>query len=241
MRRLAQITGHAEDEKKFEGHVRACLDAVNRKYFDAEKCIYCKGTQTENALALSLGVVPQEYCTRVAENIFRDAVARNHHCTGGNIGYRHIFYVLAEYGYADEVLRILKNPEYPGWGYMLEKDATTVWERWEAEMQNEMHSFDHPMFGSYDAFFYRFLGGISVDEDAFACDRISIEPVFTGQLDHVDCTMDTVRGKIVSRWKRSGKGIEMHLEIPPQTTAHFRAGGVSRELRAGSYDFVLEE
>lgn len=241
MCRLAQITGHAEDEKRYVEHLQKCANAVHKKYFDREKCVYCGGTQSENALALSLGVVPQEFRARVAENIFRDAVARNHHCTGGNIGYRHIFYVLAEYGYTDEVLRILKNPEYPGWGYMLEKDATTVWERWEAEMQNEMHSFDHPMFGSYDAFFYRFLGGISVDEDAFACDKIGIEPVFTKLLDRVDCAMDTVRGKIVSRWKRGQGGIEIHVEVPPQTSARFRAGGISRTLSAGSYDFLLQE
>ena len=241
MSRLAQITGHAEDAKLYATHASNCICAINEQYFDPASCQYGSGTQTENALALSLGVVPPKYRARVAENIYRDAVGRNHHCTGGNIGYRHIFYVLAENGYADEVIRILKNPEYPGWGYMLANDATTVWERWEAEMQNEMHSFNHPMFGSYDAFFYRFLGGIAVEEDAYACDKIRIEPIFTRLLDSVDCKTETVRGTVVSCWKREQDRIAVHIEIPPQTSARVRLGREEQTLSAGSYDFVVEE
>ena len=169
MRTLAQITGNAQDERTYARHARMSAEALHKKYYNGDTGNYGKGTQTENALAVSLGVAPQEIAARVAEHIYRDCVARGHHCTSGNVGYRHVFYVLAEYGYADEVLAILRNPEYPGWGYMVAKGATTVWERWEAEMQNEMHSFNHPMFGSYDAFFYRFLAGIKICDDAFGC------------------------------------------------------------------------
>ena len=241
MRRLAEITGHDKDEQLYSAHAEKSIKAINEKYFDEKTCNYCGGTQTENALALSLGVVPDKYCKKVAENVYKDAVRRNHHCTSGNIGYRHVFYVLAEYGYVDEAIRILKNPEYPGWGYMLANDATTVWERWEAEMQNEMHSFDHPMFGSYDAFFYRYLGGIGIAEDAFACDKISIEPVFTGLLDFAESKMDTVRGTIVSQWKRENGKINIHIEIPPQTTASVKVNDTVQKLTAGIYDFSVAE
>lgn len=239
MKRLAEIAGKREDEARYAAHIENSVRALNEKYFDIKLCNYAGGTQTENALAVSLGVAPGKYAARVAENVYLDAVKRGHHCTCGNIGYRHAFYVLAEYGHADEVVRILQNPEYPGWGYMLEQGATTVWERWEAEMQNEMHSFDHPMFGSYDAFFYRFLGGIDIDERAFACDKVSVSPVFVEGIDFVKSSMRTVRGKISSEWRRENGKIFVHIEIPPQTTAEISLNGKTYKVSAGVYDYAI--
>ena len=112
--------------------------------------------------------------------------------------------MLADYGYLEAALRMLKNPEYPGWGFMLANGATSVWERWESEMSNEMDSFNHPMFGSYDAFFYHYLGGIRVEEDAFACNQVVIAPIPADGLEYVDSSFDTVRGRIVSNWRRAG-------------------------------------
>ncbi len=240
MQRLAQLVGNREDEVLYASHVEKSIRALNNTYFTEETFHYSGGTQTENALALSLGIVPEQYQKQVAENVYKDCVKRNHHCTSGNIGYRHVFYVLARFGYADEVVRILKNPEYPGWGYMLVNDATSVWERWEAEMQNEMHSFNHPMFGSYDAFLYRFLGGIEICENAVACDRILIQPVFVKDVDFVSSSMDTVRGKIISNWTREANKVCVHVEVPPQTKATVRINGEEYEVGAGSYDYVVE-
>ncbi len=239
MRTLAQITGNAQDERTYARHARMSAEALHKKYYNGDTGNYGKGTQTENALAVSLGVAPQEIAARVAENIYRDCVARGHHCTSGNVGYRHVFYVLAEYGYADEVLAILRNPEYPGWGYMVAKGATTVWERWEAEMQNEMHSFNHPMFGSYDAFFYRFLAGIKICDDAFGCNKIAICPVFADGVDYATGSLQTVRGKIVSGWKRENGKIAVHIEIPPHTQAECRIGSRTLTLGAGVYDYIV--
>ncbi len=241
MQRLAAIVGNRKDEKLYAKHVKKSISALHKKYFHADTCNYSLGTQTENALAVSLGVVPEKYVKQVAENVYNDCVSRNHHCTSGNIGYRHVFYALAQYGHADEVVRILKNPEYPGWGYMLANGATSVWERWEAEMQNEMHSFNHPMFGSYDAFLYRFLGGIEICENAVACDRILIQPVFVKEVDFVKSEMNTVRGKISSEWKRENGEISIRVEVPPQTKAKICLGGQVYEVGAGAYQYTVKE
>lgn len=239
MVRLAKIIGNKDDEQKYSAHVKGSIEALNKKYFNEKTNSYCLGTQTENALAVSLGFAPEQKRAAIAENIYKDVVARNHHCTSGNVGYRHVFYVLAEYGYADEVINILKNPEYPGWGYMIECGATSVWERWEAEMQNEMHSFNHPMYGSYDAFLYSFLSGIKIDEDAVGCDKITVAPLFPQGIDNVNGSFNTVHGKIVSCWKRENGKIKLHVEIPPQTSATLIAGGKPEKLAAGVYDIVI--
>lgn len=241
MAKIARIAGNEEDAARYAAEAEESKKAINAKYFDPSSRNYSRGTQTENALAVSLGICEEKYRAEVAGNVYKDVVSRNHHCTGGNIGYRHIFYVLAEYGYTDEAIAVLKNPEYPGWGFMIAKDAGSVWERWEYDMTNEMHSYNHPMFGSYDAFFYKFLGGIDVCENAFGADRISIAPVFAKSVDRVKVTYRTVRGLVVSAWERKGNTLSLHVEIPPQTTAYLTFAGEEKTLSSGKYDFEINE
>ena len=217
---LAGIAGRQEEAARYADLTEQAKKALNRAYYHAESHTYAGGTQAENSLALSLGLCPPGEAAEVAAKIAADAVQRGHHSTCGNVGYRHLFYVLADYGYADEVLAILRNPEYPGWGYMIANGATTVWERWEAEMQNEMHSFDHPMFGSYDAWFYRYLAGIGVQDEAVACDRLILDPRFPQSLSFVRASFETLRGKVCSSWQREADGsVTLTVTIPPTASA----------------------
>lgn len=239
--KLAKITGRVEESEKYSAEAEACAAAVNEKYFDKTACRYAGGTQCADSMALSLGIVPEFFRARVAANVAADVAERGYHSTCGNVGYRHMFYVLGDYGYFDVFLRMLKNPEYPGWGFMLANGATSVWERWESEMSDAMDSFDHPMFGSYDACFYRYLGGIRIDDDAFACDKIAIEPVTAAGVDEVSASFDTVRGKIVSAWKRTADGVRLHVELPPSVTAEVRFGGKTTTVRGGVHDYFSAE
>lgn len=241
MKKIAEIVGNKEDIKLYEKDIELSRKAINAKYFDEKTCNYSRGTQSENAIALSLGICEEKYVEKVAKNIHTDVVERNYHCTSGNVGYRHVFYMLAKYGYAEDVIKILTNPEYPGWGYMIANGATSVWERWEYGMTNEMHSFNHPMFGSYDAFLYKFLGGIDVDETAFGANKILIEPIFVKDVDYVKTSYKTVRGLVKSEWKRNGKEIEVHLEVPPFTVASFISNSGKKEFSAGEYNFKIAE
>lgn len=237
--KFASVTENEKDRKEYRRKADRVKNAIQKKYYDKNKKNFSKGLQTENAMALTLGVAPEEDRIFIAENIAEDVVEKGYHSTCGNVGYRHLFYVLGEYGYVDLALKILKNAEYPGWGYMVKNGSTSVWERWETEINNEMHSFNHPMFGSYDAFFYAFLGGIKVDFDAFGCDKVTIRPIVPSGIDFVHSSFVTPRGKIVSDWSRNGRTVCYHLEIPSGVTAKFVRDSDEKYLGAGVYDFSI--
>ncbi len=154
---IAEIAGYVGEKKDaafYRRHAERARRALDAKYRRGSG--YGNGTQGEAALALSLGLVPEGLRAEVVAELGAKVRKCGWHSSCGNQSYRHLFYALGEGGYADDVIRILVNPEYPGWGYMLARGATTVWERWEDDLQGEMNSYDHPMFGSYDAwFFYR--------------------------------------------------------------------------------------
>lgn len=215
---LAKIVNNEEDYARYTSLAKQSKEAINAKYYH-EEGYYCNNTQCENAMPVWLGICKEENKKKVVEHIVKDIKENNCHLTCGNQGYRHVFYLLCEYGYADLAIKVLTNKEYPGWGYMVNQGATTVWERWEKTMQNEMHSFDHPMFGSYDAIFFRYFLGIQVD--GCGADRISLHTIVPDSLDYAKGSFDSVKGKISVSWKKNldKKEIEYIYEVPTNVMA----------------------
>ncbi len=60
------------------------------------------------------------------------------------------------YGRDDVVLDVVRQTDYPGWGYMLENGPGTIWEDWHAGAS----SLNHPMFTSIDNWLYTAVAGI---------------------------------------------------------------------------------
>ena len=242
MKKLAHICGNDADYAYYESEREKARIALNVRYYNADKKYYDCNTQTANAIALSLGLAPEGDRAEIASNIIRDIKARNYHSACGNQGYRHLFWTMSDMGYADDLIKMIENPEYPGWGYMVACGATTVWERWEKEMQCEMHSFNHPMFSAYDGWFYEYLGGIKLAEDSCGADKLIIAPIAVNSLSYVKSSIDTVRGKVVSDWKKTSNGTEYHIEIPLGVTAELKIAGAEKQtLLHGTYDFTVSQ
>lgn len=234
MSQIAEIAGEKKDKEKYQKHAGQARKALNSKYYNAKTNNYGAGTQTENSMAVSLGLAENDDIAAIVKNIADDIVARNYHCTSGNQGYRHVFYVLSEYGYTDLLIKMIKNREYPGWGYMLECGATTVWERWESTIENVMYSRNHPMFGSYDAWFYRYLGGISIG--GFGADKIKICPIIPDSISYVKSSFESVRGKIVSNWEKVDGGVRYNVEIPVSVNAEIALQGKIVSVNGKKYE-----
>lgn len=101
---------------------------------------------------------------------------------------------------------------------MLKGGATTLWEHW--EFSDNTYSHNHPMFGSVSQWMMQDLGGIQPDAEAVGFDKIVIRPHVPKGLDWVKSSYRSVRGKIVSNWKRAGEGVIWYeIEIPPNCTA----------------------
>lgn len=212
---LSRILNKKKEIKYYSKHLEASIKSLNEKYYHKEG-YYSKNTQCENAMAIWLGICEENNKQIVMDHIVENIKKNNMHLTCGNQGYRHVFYLLCEYGYQDIALNVLRNKEYPGWGYMVENGATTVWERWESVMFNIMDSFDHPMFGSYDAIFFKYLGGINVE--GCGGDKITIHPTVPDSLSFVETKFNSVRGEISSSWKKEDKKVVHNIVIPSNNT-----------------------
>jgi alpha-L-rhamnosidase len=112
---------------------------------------------------------------------------------------------------------MVNQRDFPGWGHMLEKGATTLWEHW--EYSDNTFSHNHPMFGSVSEWFYKSLGGIQPAPDSVGFDRAVIRPNCVGDLTWVRASYDSARGKIVSKWRKEKNHLRLNLRIPVGVSA----------------------
>lgn len=156
----------------------------------------------------------------------------------GFLGANVITPVLSDNGHADVAYDLLLQDEQPSWLYEVEAGATTVWERWNSYTEGvgfgdaEMNSFNHYAYGAVVEWMYRYMAGITADEENPGFKHIILQPALdTGaayndqaRINSVEGTYDSYLGTITSAWTSQGEGenaelVTYHTVIPANTTA----------------------
>lgn len=214
---LAGIIGRSDEERKYSQLADAIRQACVEKYLDAESGRYGPGSQAGQAFALALGILPLEKRAAALELLLADIGKKDGHLSTGILGTKFMLDVLSRESHAGTVHGIVTVKTFPGWGFMLENGATTLWEHW--AFSDNTFSHNHPMFGSVSEWFYKWLGGIQPHPEAVGFDRIIIRPQIIEELDWVEASYRSARGLIACNWKRTGETITMDVTVPPNTRA----------------------
>ena len=168
----------------------------------------------------------------------KDLVERDYRFTTGNLCTRYLFDMLAKYGHMQEAWTLLTKETYPSYGFMIQNEATTVWERFELKKNPGMNSHNHPMYGAVGYFFYASLAGVTPLSPGW--ERFRVAPVLPEGLLSVHAVVNTVRGDVSVRWSvRYGKKY-LFLQVPFGTTAEVCFCGVKRELGSGYHVIETE-
>ena len=140
------------------------------------------------------------------------------HFTTGIFGTKYILEALSKTGHGNAVYDIVNSEAFPGWGFMIFRGATTIWETWKES--DNTYSNCHPMFGSVSEWFYRWLGGIRPDRGAPGFQKFIINPVIPDGLSEVNCTYHSPYGEIVSNWTNRGNDERVfEIKIPEGSKA----------------------
>ena len=153
------------------------------------------------------------------DTLVRDIIEKDYHISTGNQCTKMILPVLSDYGYTDMAYRILIQKTYPSWLFMLDNGGTTIWERWEILTGNGMNSYCHPVLGSIDAWFYRYIAGIAPEEHAPGFERLRIMPHVPDGLNAAEAKVGTIRGDVVSRWHKDENIWNIRVQIPWNSAA----------------------
>lgn len=210
----AQVLGQPADVARYHALAETIKAAFNQKFYHAATGLYDNGSQTALSCALYQGLVPPEHHTRVLANLVAAVERTGGHIDTGILGAKYLLNALLENGRADVAYRVVAQKDQPGWGWWISQGATTLWEQWDgAESRN------HIMFGDVSAWFYKALAGLRPDPQAPGFQHFFIAPQVVGDLTSARAEYESIRGKIVSDWKRQGDMFRLRVVIPPNTTA----------------------
>ena len=222
LERFANLLDKPADAKAFTDEAVVVKNAYNNQFFNKETAQYSNNTVTANLLSLSYGMVPDGYEDKVFQNIVDKTVNEfNSHVSTGLVGIQWLMRGLSDRGRADLAYRIATNRDYPSWGFMIEHDATTIWELWNGNTADPaMNSHNHVMLlGDLIVWFYEYLAGIQNAPGSVGFEKIVMRPYPVEGLDYVKASYQSASGFIKSSWQKNGNAFQWEITVPGNTTA----------------------
>ncbi|MDD8026079.1 MAG: family 78 glycoside hydrolase catalytic domain [Acidobacteriota bacterium] len=214
--KTASLLGRADEATVFSVRADAIKAAFNAAFFNPDSGAYAGGSQTSQALALVMGLVPSGREAAVLEVLVRDVRARGDALTAGDVGFRYLLRALADGGRSDVVFDMNSRSDKPGYGFQLAAGATSLTEAWNADPGS---SHNHFMLGHIIEWFYRDLAGIGPDPDGPGFKSILIRPQPVGGLTWAKAGLETVRGRVESEWHVQGGRFRLTVAVPPNASA----------------------
>jgi alpha-L-rhamnosidase len=215
---MAAATGRTDEKAWLDGLHARIVAAFQAAYVDAGGAIG-NGSQTGYILALKFGLVPPALREVAARRLTDEIEGRGGVLSTGFLGTPFSLDVLADIGRADLVYDLLLRTEFPSWGYMIAKGATTIWERWNGDVGDvAMNSFNHYALGAVAGFLFRRVAGIEPASPGFR--EILVRPVLDPRVRRAGADYDSVLGRISSDWTWTPGGeFRLSLTVPPNARA----------------------
>ncbi len=216
--RMAAVLSLTEDERRYASLVSDIRQAYRQNFLEAGSGRVEPHTQAGQSFALALGLLPeQERGAALAVLLQKIREEHGGHLSTGIYGTRFLLEVLSQAGFSDVAAGIIRQKGFPGWGFMLENGATTLWEHW--DFSDNTFSHNHPMFGSVSEWFTKWLAGIQPHPEAVGFDRILIRPHLAPEVDWAEAVYNSVRGEIAVRWDLREDEFRLRVALPANTTA----------------------
>jgi alpha-L-rhamnosidase len=186
------------------------------KEFGRGNGIFDNGTQAAQLFALYHNIVPEHEKVPAIKHLLEEIYYKHKgHLSTGIFATKYIFDISRLLNRNDVAYSVVNQRTFPGYGYMLDHGATTLWESW--EYPDTVNSQNHPMFGSVVEWYYRSLLGINSLTPGFKTFYIKPQPA--GDLYWARGHYDSQSGRIVSEWNTESTTFRMRVGIPANTTA----------------------
>lgn len=249
---FADVVEDLQGKKLYETRLEDLKGSINREYYG--KCMdnplgtgYYGTCDTlavaPSAMALEFHIVPEKFREKVIrEMIFQVVESR------GSVQYPTgiltsgiLNQCLSDIGRDDIVYEFFSREDYPSLKFMLSRGATTLWERWQYLVHNEMNSHNHPALCSLGPWFFKGICGLrKVMPKKDGGVYLEIRPYIPEEMDHAEMNYKTVWGTIQLRWrKESDRKIIFHAELPGAAVAEFSYGKRTAVWKGGIYEVEI--
>lgn len=224
----ARLLHRESDANEYAELAARIKNAFVRRFYHADTATF--GSQTADALALWQDLVPEGARAVVLKSLVRDIETQGGHFTTGQLGTDRLLEVLADHDRDDVAYRLIHTQGYPSFALMLASGATTTWETWGEAILTQTPAgspvpvaagrpASHIEFTGVDAWFWQRVAGIQYSPDGPGFQRFILRPHLLRQLQYAKASLESVRGRIESEWRREGSRVRWNVQVPPNTTA----------------------
>ena len=239
MVRMARMTGHPDDAQHYAAWRQNLNASIHRYFYHPETHTYANGTPLDQCYALLMGIPPDSITAAAVETkLINDCHYKyRDHIAAGLMGVPIFTEWCIRERQADLMATILRQPDYPGYLYMIENGATTTWESWDCGRPGkEDRSRVHNCYNGIGIWFYQALAGIRPDPEEPGYKHFFIDPQPCEGVEWVKATKPTPYGTIRVDIEKG----QLKVEIPQGSTATvFPGTPKERQLTSGKHIIKL--
>lgn len=220
--KMAEVLGNKADQERYAALADRTVEAYDKAFFkDADEGYGDFGC---NAFAAEMGLDKKRPELR---KILADEISVKHsgHLNSGYIALEVLFENLARLGENNVAFTAMTKTDYPSFGEMVAKGATTMWEQFDGQ-----NSENHPFLGCCLTWLYRSLAGVNADPAAPAYKHLIVRPVIADSLESVSFSKLSPYGKVASAVSHSAGRVRVIVDVPvgSHATVYVPAAGYSK-------------
>ncbi|MBS1708685.1 MAG: family 78 glycoside hydrolase catalytic domain [Armatimonadetes bacterium] len=231
--KAALLLGLHGDQRRYGDIAERVSAATAKKYYGPSQ--FEKSSQTALAIGLYFRVIPEGDRSAALAALIKNVETQGHIDTG-IIGAKFVLRVLSENGRTDLAYKLVTRREQPSWAWWIEQGATTLWEDWKGES-----SLNHIMFGDVSNWMVQWIAGIGIDAASPGFKHFFVRPQVVGGMTWAKASHLSPYGWIKSSWRVEGGAFNLHVTVPPNSTATVFLPGAHEGLAVGSgeHDFSV--
>jgi alpha-L-rhamnosidase len=216
---ISKVLGKFELETMYRDLNGKIRRAFEEEYVDSQGKI-SSHFQGIYILALQMNMVSDEKRALVVNQLVELIKENGYKLDTGFLSVPFLMDVLCKEGHEEIAYRLLYQKECPSWLYEVENGATTIWESWSAIAPDGtvgLMSFNHYAFGCIGDWLYRHIAGIKYEQPGYKTSII--EPHTDCGLTYAKAELKTGYGRLSSSWTKIDNLVQLHVEVPVNTTA----------------------
>lgn len=209
--KIAIIFGR-DDERAYYADLAGKIRSVFReKFFDKDTFTVKGECQTATAVMLYFGLYDNEdEKDGLMKKLISQIEEKDWHLDFGVLGCKFVMHTLGSEGYGNIGTRMVAQKTFPGVAEWISRGATTLWECW-----NGGGSHNHHMFSDLSSFMYKYIAGISPDEEEPGFKHVVFRPAFDSNLESAAASHDSMLGEVKCAWKqKSDDSAVLSLSVP---------------------------
>jgi alpha-L-rhamnosidase len=233
---IARLLGKDAEAERYAELSDAVMEAWCTEFIDPAGHV-TPHTQANLVRALRFGLVPDGLRQQAADDLADLVRKADTHLGTGFLATPDLLPALADHGHLDLAYELLLQDTQPSWLAMIDRGATTVWERWEGIDEDGVphESLNHYSKGAVVSFLHRYVAGLQRTEATWR--RFRVQPRPGGGITEASTEHVTPHGSISVSW-RQASSFELTVTVPEGCVADVvLPDGTAHEAGAGAHTF----